>query len=98
MNFKIKAEVESAFVDERSGISTKGKPYTIRSQKAWLFLGSKFPKESVLNLEEGQRPYSPGLYEIDLLPALDIGDFGRIVVDGRRVILQPVTAAVAAAK
>lgn len=96
--FLVKAEVESDFVDERSGVSAKNKPYTIRSQKVWLFLGSKFPKEAVLNLEEGQRAYRPGLYEIDLLPALDIGDFGRVVIDGRRLILQPVMAPAQAAK
>lgn len=95
--FMVNAEVESDFVDERSGISAKGKQYSIRSQKIWAFLGSKFPKEATINLDEGQRPFKPGLYEFDLLPALDIGDFGRFVIDGRRLVLVPVVAAAAAA-
>lgn len=85
--FMINVEVESDFVEERSGISAKGKDYEIRSQKAWAFLGSKFPKEITLNLDKGQRAFAPGLYQCDLLPALDVGDFGRLVVDGRKLSL-----------
>lgn len=92
----LRAEVESDFVDERSGVSAKGKDYSIRSQKVWVFFNSKYPKEMQLNLEDKQPAYRPGLYEFDLLPALEVGDFGRLVIDGRKLRLSPVANAKAA--
>jgi hypothetical protein len=84
---KLKVEVESAFVESRGGISAKGKPWQMREQKAWFYLGSKFPKEVTLTLEGDQPAYAPGMYEVDLLPALNVGDFGRLEIDGRRLLL-----------
>lgn len=80
----VKVEVESDFVDSRGGINAKGKPYEIHTQKAWIYLGSKFPKEFSLDLTAANQAVPPGLYEVDLMPALDIGDFGRVVVDVRK--------------
>lgn len=94
--FVCKVEVESAYVEERSGVSAKGKDYEIRSQKAWIFLNSKFPKEFTITLDSGQGAFPPGLYEVDLLPALDVGDYGRLIIDGRRLSLLKSPAAKAA--
>lgn len=80
-------EVESNFVDSRSGVSAKGKNYEIHTQKAWVYLGSKFPKEIQLSLDDPSHAVNPGLYEADLLPALDVGDFGKLVVDVRKLVL-----------
>jgi len=56
-------------------------------------MGSKFPEKITLTLEDKQPAFRPGLYEVDLLPALRVGDFGRLEVDGRRLKLVPVVAA-----
>lgn len=89
----VKAEVESDFIESRSGVNAKGKPYEIHSQKVWVYLGSKFPKEIQINHDDPRNALSVGLYEADLLPALDVGDFGRLVIDGRRLNFVPVRAA-----
>jgi hypothetical protein len=94
----INVEVETNFVDSRSGINAKGKPYEIHSQKAWAYLGSKFPKEFQINLDDPKHAYAPGVYECDLIPALDVGDFGKLVIDGRKVQLSLAVAKLAAAK
>ena len=85
-------EIESDFVDTRRGVSAKGKDYEIHTQKAWVYLGSKFPKEMQLSLDDPKHALRPGLYEADLMPALDVGDFGKLTVDVRKlVLLQPAT-------
>lgn len=80
-------EVESDFVESRSGVSAKGKDYEIHSQKVWVYLGSKFPKEMQLLHDDPRNAIKPGLYVADLLPALDVGDFGKLVIDARRLSL-----------
>jgi len=83
----LKCEVESAFVESRGGVNAKGKTYEIHSQKVWVYLGSKFPKEIQVLHDDPRNAYAPGLYEVDLLPSLDVGDFGKLIVDGRRFVL-----------
>lgn len=84
----IKVEIESAFVETRSGISSRnGKPYEIHSQKAWFYLGSKFPKEVQLPLDSQLHAWPVGLYVTDVMPALDAGDFGRLDIDMRKIRL-----------
>jgi hypothetical protein len=90
-------EVESDFVESRSGVSAKGKEYEIHTQKVWVYLGSKFPKEMQLSLDKPEHAIKPGLYAADLLPALDVGDFGKLVVDVRKLrLFAPAAAAKAA--
>lgn len=97
----LKFEVESDFVDTRSGTKLdkngREKDWEVHSQKLWVYLGSKFPKEMQLTLETPRDALRPGLYECDILPALDVGDFGRLVIDGRRLRFQPVAASPAKA-
>lgn len=59
-----------------------------------MYLGSKFPEKVTLTLEDRQPAHRPGLYEFDLIPALRVGDFGRLEIDGRklRLISTPVAA------
>lgn len=94
----VKAEVESDFIDSRGGVSAKGKPYEIHEQKVWVYLGSKFPKEITVNHDDARNALKPGLYTVDLMPALHVGDFGRLSIDGRRLAFLPVVAAAVAAK
>ena len=92
----LKFEVESDFVDTRSGVSAKsGKPYEIHTQKVWAYLNSKFPKEIQLSLDDRRNALRPGLYEADLLPALEVGDFGKLNIDLRKLALLPAKPAAA---
>lgn len=92
----VKFEVESDFVESRSGVNAKGKPYELHSQKVWAYLNSKFPKEIQVMHDDARNALKPGLYEGDIRPALDVGDFGKLIIDGRRLSLVPERAAVAA--
>ena len=80
-------EVESDYVETRSGVSAKGKDYEINTQKVWAYLNSKFPKEIQLNHDDKRNALKPGLYHADIRQALDVGDFGKLVIDGRRLSL-----------
>lgn len=95
--FVIKVEVESDFVDSRGGMSAKNKPYEIHEQKVWMFLNSKFPKEVSLNLPAADKALAPGMYEVDIAPALEVGDYGRLAIDARKLQFRPLLAAAAAA-
>jgi hypothetical protein len=83
----VHVEVESSFVDSRSGIGKNGKPYAMHTQKAWMYLGSKFPKEVQLDVPSVAEAWPVGMYQTDLLPALDVGDFGRVEIDMRKLRL-----------
>lgn len=88
----VKFEVTSDFVESRGGVGKNGKPYEIHSQRVWAYLNGKFPKEMQVNHDDARNAFPEGLYEADLRPALDIGDFGKMVIDGRRLALVPVKA------
>jgi len=85
----MKIEVKSSEVNVKSGTSKKsGKPYTIREQPAYLHVaGEAYPQRCVLQLEDDQQPYAPGMYET--ADELYVGDFGRLAVS-RRMTLHPV--------
>lgn len=76
----MKIEVKSAEVGTKSGVSRKnGKPYSIREQVAWLHNASDpYPQRCVLQLEDDQQPYGPGMYET--AEELRVGSFGRLEV------------------
>ena len=96
MKLLVNFEVESDFIESRGGVSAKGKPFEIHSQKVWAYLNSKFPKEIQVNHDDARNAFKPGLYHADLRPALDVGDFGKLIIDGRRLSLLPGAAPVAA--
>lgn len=85
----MKIEVKSSEVKVKSGNAKRtGNPYTIREQEAYLHIqGAAYPERCVLNLEEGQEAYAPGIYETG--NELYVGDFGRLAIS-RRMTLTPV--------
>lgn len=84
----MKIEVKSNDVNVKSGNAKRtGRPYTIREQVGYLHVpGEAYPQRCVLNLEDGQEPYPPGIYETS--NELYVGDFGRLAVS-RRMTLAP---------
>jgi len=85
----MKIEIKSGEVKVKSGNAKRtGKPYTIREQEAYLHVpGAAYPERCVLNLEDGQEAYPPGMFETS--NELYVGDFGRLAVS-RRMVLSPV--------
>jgi len=84
----MKIEIKSGEVKVKSGNAKRtGIPYTIREQEAYLHVpGAAYPERCVLNLEDGQEPYAPGIFET--ANELYVGDFGRLAVS-RRMVLTP---------
>lgn len=82
----MKIEVKSSEVNVKSGTSKKsGKPYSIREQVAYLHVqGEAYPQRCVLQLEDEQQPYAPGVYET--ANELYVGDFGRLAVSRRMTL------------
>jgi len=85
----MKIEVKNSEVKVKSGNAKRtGRPYTIREQEAYLHVpGAAYPERCVLNLEDDQEPYAPGIYETS--NELYVGDFGRLSVS-RGMTLAPV--------
>lgn len=79
----MKIEIKSNDVNVKSGTAKRtGRPYTIREQVGYLHVqGEAYPQRCVLNLEEGQEPYAPGVYETS--GELCVGDFSRLAVSRR---------------
>lgn len=69
-------------------IERAGKPTLIfNEQSAAIETGDDFPKPFKLTLGDGEQPYPPGRYMLDVA-SLDVGDFQALKV-GRSVKLIP---------
>ena len=74
-------------VKTESGTSSKGKPFTSRSQSAYLQEpGKKFPTSCKIELYDGAREYPAG--DFDSTQDLEISEFGRLQVK-RELMLTP---------
>ena len=71
---------------ERAGKAT----LFFNEQNAALEVGTDFPKPFKITLGEGEQPYPPGRYQLDLA-SLDVGDYDALKV-GRSIKLIPITA------
>lgn len=83
MNAVVKVEikpitviVDSEQLSQRSGISQKGKPYTIVEQRVFYDLGKRFPVEAKLTLEENQPAWPIGEYDLDARSSVYVDRFG----------------------
>lgn len=72
-----------------------GTQVIFNEQKAAIECGEDFPKPFTINLGDGQPPYPPGKYLLDV-SSLEVGDFDSLKV-GRRIALVPIPAATAKA-
>lgn len=69
----------------KSGVTQKGKPYSIREQEVWFHAdGQIFKSRVVLNGEQVAHP--PGLYDIDG-SSFGVNRFGELEL--QRLILKP---------
>jgi hypothetical protein len=86
----MKVIIENSTVNERSG-NKNGRNWTMRTQEARLqspLLAGRIE----LTLRDGQQPYSPGEYDLDLEKSLEIGLYGTLMM-GRFLHLTPVKSA-----
>jgi len=74
--------------EERSGVSQRtGKPYTIREQSAYAYLGGIYPQLFKLNLQDGQNPYGAGKYQLHT-SSLEVNRYGNLAIG--RVLLESI--------
>lgn len=80
-------EVKTDAVETRQGVSSRtNKPYTIRSQAAYITCydqsGQKapYPERISLNLDDNQQAYPVGHYLLDTDKCIYVGDFGRLML------------------
>lgn len=86
---KVEIKPNQVVIDTRSGVSKKdGKPYTLYEQSAYIFLGGDYPQLFKFNLENGQPPYSDGLYELHE-SSLFVGDFQKLKAG--KIVLVPLS-------
>lgn len=67
-----------------------GTQMIFNEQKAAIESGEDFPRPFTINLGDGQPPYPPGKYLLDV-SSLEVGDFDSLKVS-RRISLIPVPA------
>lgn len=78
----IKVKVIDTKVTNRSGVSTKGKAYSINSQENVFVELNGEVRKMPLNLPDGVSAYAPGQYTIDPVILLRLDRFSRLEVDG----------------
>jgi hypothetical protein len=85
--------VKSDAVETRN-IPARGerKSMTFREQRAAIETGDDFPQPFSITLDDDQRPYAPGLYQLDL-SSLEVNEYKGLKV-GRCVrLFGPISAA-----
>jgi hypothetical protein len=81
---------QAASVEIRKG-EKNGRAWEMRSQPIWVFQdGAKYPIEINFNLPDGVTHYPAGDYELNVELAIVQGNFNRIHLDDRRLVLTPV--------
>lgn len=74
----MKITIETNIVKTRDGVASRtGKPYSMRTQAAFL-RGDRVAGEIELLLANDQQAYQLGDYEIDLERSVTIGNFGSL--------------------
>jgi hypothetical protein len=69
-------------------IERNGKPTLFfNEQTAAIETGDDFPRPFKLTLKDGQQPYPPGRYQLDV-SSCEVGDFDSLKI-GRNVVLLP---------
>lgn len=88
-------EVENSATNSKSGISDKtGKPWQMHFQQVLIHgisvdgFPSRFPRESTIQLDDGQQPYAPGKYVI-ASDCFYFGDFGRFTMGRLKLMPLP---------
>lgn len=88
----LKVEIDqqqSQSVEVRSG-NKNGRNWEMKSQPIWLYKpGQKHPIEINFVLPEGVNGYPAGLYSLDVETAIDQGNFKSLMLDTRKLTLQP---------
>lgn len=80
----IKIEVNSQEVINKSGMGGNGKPYSINEQIAYAHFGDVYPEKIKVRLDDGQRPYTTGVYELDP-KSFYVGKFGSLDVNPKLI-------------
>jgi hypothetical protein len=77
--FKIK--VADTFVENRSGTSKSGKPYSFNQQpNIYIEINGEVRRFPQI-IEEGMQPYQAGNYQLDIEKHCRINDFGSLVIE-----------------
>lgn len=94
MALNIRFEITSTSVEVKSGTNARG-DWKIVEQEAHMFKGDdKYPEKIVVALEDGAKPYEPGVYELDE-KSIWVGKFKQPQL---RVRLKPIAAAAPASQ
>ena len=86
----IKVKVIDTEVRKREGVSTKGKPYSIRSQENIFVELNGEVRKVPINLADDASAFAPGQYTIDPSKLLMVGRFGFEFDRFRTIELVPV--------
>lgn len=86
----MKIEIKSADIQNKSGTSKQGKPYSINEQTAYVHLeGKAYPVEMRFALQDGAGAYAPGFY-VPTDASFFVDRFGQLSLG--RLTLSPVAA------
>lgn len=72
----LKVKVFDTHVSNRSGVSSKAKPYSINSQDNVYFEINGEVRKVPVNLPDGVSAYAPGIYTFDPVTCLRVGRYG----------------------
>jgi len=82
---RIEITQSQATATTRSGTSNDGRPYSIRQQSAYAYLGGEYPEMFTFRLDNDQAPYPTGLYILDASSVI-VGNYSRLSIGNIKLI------------
>ena len=84
-------------ITQRSGTSTNGRAWSIRSQECWIYNpGSSFPRLYAINLADNIPLYPAGEYQLDVESMVQPNDFKGLSLSRNSISLISVAASASA--
>jgi hypothetical protein len=87
----MRVSIDTTDIKSVKGSNDRG-PWEIRTQTGYADLGKRYPSEVKVRLKEGEGPYAPGDYEVDLSKSAYVSKYGSLALS-EELVLMPVSAA-----
>lgn len=89
-DYMLKVIVKDEYVENRSGTSKAGKPYSMNVQTNVFVELNGEVRRCEITLQDNQRPYTSGNYSLDIEQSVVMGRFGFEIDRFKPLVLQPV--------
>lgn len=79
--------IDSTDVKTKSGVSARGKDYTLRTQECYFDMDKRYPVEGKIRLADGAEAWPVGEYTIDVTKSCYVDKYGALSMSEELVLV-----------